>query len=251
MRILDLFCGAGGASKGYAEAGFEVIGVDHKAQQNYPYEFIKMDAFRAMKWLNLGLFDAIHASPPCQYHSTMRYRNEDRPAGGHEIRLIRAEIARSGLPYVIENVTGAKDELELPTMLCGSMFGLDVRRHRLFETNFTLVQPECQHEWQVPRFPNPDPRGKKRLVGVVNVYGACTYPGEREDRERAMGIDWMSNVELTQAIPPAYTRFVGEALARHLWGLEPAPRLNLGPEIAALEPRSIFENLPDIRLGAR
>ena len=91
------------------------------------------------------------------------------------------------------------------------MFGLDVRRHRLFEANFRMEQPECDHGWQVPRFRNPDPRGAP-LVGVVSVHGSPSYAGEVEVRKKAMGIDWMTNKELTQAVPPAYTRWVGERL---------------------------------------
>lgn len=211
MRLLDLFCGAGGAAKGYADAGFEVIGVDIKAQQSYPYEFIKMDALRALILLDMTYFDAIHASPPCQAHSTMRFRNEDVPQTGEFLAMTRNLIKTHPvrLPYVIENVPGAP--MERTTLLCGSMFGLDVRRHRLFETNFKLAQPECDHAWQVPRFKNPDPRGKP-LVGVVNVHGSPSYAGEVELRRQAMGIDWMTNRELTQAVPPAYTRYVGERL---------------------------------------
>lgn len=207
--MLDLFCGAGGCSRGYADAGFEILGVDHVAQQNYPYEFIKMDALRALDWLNLDKIDAIHASPPCQAHSTLRYRQEDRPVGIELIRLTREVLKQTGKPWIIENVVGAP--LIRPTMLCGSMFDLAVRRHRLFESNFPISSLPCHHELETPRFKNPDKRGPE-LTGTVNVYGKCTYPGEREIREQAMGIDWMTNKELTQAVPPAYTRYVGEEL---------------------------------------
>lgn len=212
-RILDLYCGAGGCSVGYERVGFEMLGVDHLAQQNYPFDFIKMDALKALEYLNLDRFDAIHASPPCQSHSSLRYRNEDRADTGEMLAVTREALIATGKPYVIENVVGAPME---GVVLCGSMFGLDLRRHRIFESNFPISQPDCQHEIQTPKYVNPDKRGPA-LIGVVNVYGKCSYKGERELRERAMGIDWMSNRELTQAVPPAYTAHVGVALKRHLY----------------------------------
>lgn len=218
--LLDLYCGAGGCSQGYADAGFEILGVDHKAQQNYPFEFIKMDALRALEWLDLRKIDAIHASPPCQAHSVMRYRHEDRPEGAELLGLTRELLKGTGKPWIIENVVGAP--LRNPTTLCGSMFDLGVRRHRLFECNFPVRRLECKHELQTPRFKNPDSRGPA-LTGVVNVYGSLTYAGEKFVREKAMQINWMTNKELTQAVPPAYTQYVGEQLRqrpvmRGLWG---------------------------------
>lgn len=218
-RLLDLFCGAGGCSVGYNRAGFDVVGVDCRAQQNYPYTFFKMDALAALEYLDLSKFVAIHASPPCQAHSTLRYRREDKP-DLMDIEPVRDALAATGLPYVIENVVGAPLYGSV-TQLCGSMFGLDVRRHRLFETSFAIEQPECQHQLQTPRFRNPDAR-QSALASVVNVHGKCSYVGEREVRERAMGIDWMTNYELTQAVPPAYTEYVGAQLLA-----SPAPRLVL------------------------
>lgn len=217
MRLLELYAGAGGSAMGYTQAGWEVIGVDHKAQQNWPWpeNFVKMDALRALDLLDLSKFDAIHASPPCQVHSTMRYRHEDRPSGVETVALLRGRLARINKPYVIENVVGAP--LIQPIMLCGSMFPetMGIRRHRLFECSFHVPHRDCHHSLQKPRFANPDKRGAP-LTGVVNVHGSPSYAGEAELRRQVMGIDWMTNYELTQAVPPAYTKWLGGVLARSL-----------------------------------
>lgn len=211
MNVLDLYCGAGGASRGYHEAGLTVLGVDKAAQQNYPWEFIKMDALRALYWLDLSTIDLIHASPPCHDHSSLRYRNEDLDGSGDLLGMTREALIKTGKPYVIENVPGAP--LLDPVQLCGSSFGLDVRRHRLFECSFPVDDLPCDHAWQTPRFKNPSSKSDA-LVTCVNVYGKCSYAGEREVRERAMGIDWMSNQELTQAIPPRYTHYIGRQFVK-------------------------------------
>lgn len=216
--MLDLFCGAGGCSAGYDRAGFDCIGIDHEAQPNYPFPFIKMDALWALEVLDLSKFAAIHASPPCQNHSNLRYRSERRRLDRTEIEPVREALNDTGLPWIIENVEQAP--LIDAVTLCGSMFALGVRRHRLFETSFPLGQPECRHELQTPQYQNPDARGKAQFSGVVNVYGKCSYKGEREVREKAMDIDWMSNYELTQAVPPAYTEYVGMQAHAHLRTLD-------------------------------
>lgn len=223
-RILDLFCGAGGTAEGYRRAGFQVVGVDIADQPNYPFRFWQGDALGALDLLLNGElldaspdgywlehFDAIHASPPCPRYSTVtpihaRGRHPDLIAETR--RLLQA----TGLPYVIENVVNAP--LVDPVRLCGSSFGLDVRRHRLFETNVPLTAPPCKHGWQTPRFQSLDGRqvAKGQLASVVGVHGNCNYAGEFELRCKAMGIDWMTNAELTQAIPPAYTTHVGSYL---------------------------------------
>ena len=203
-RLLDLFCGAGGAAVGYARAGFEVVGVDHKPQPHYPFEFYQADALT----YPLDGFDVIHASPPCQAYSALRNLGKQ----SHLKRLdlvasVRDCLQSVGVPYVIENVVGAP--LRDPVMLCGSMFNLGVRRHRLFESNVFLMRMPCRH-------------GKVRAVAV---YG--DHPQNSRNRtinrattlrhgQEAMGIDWMEWRELTQAIPPAYTAFIGEQLMRVL-----------------------------------
>lgn len=214
MRILDLFCGAGGAAKGYADAGFEVTGVDIDPQPNYPYPFRQCDALDALKILGPAMasqFDAIHASPPCQGYST---QTADRSKHPRLIAEVRELLEQTGLPYVIENVEGAKKEMRDPVRLCGSSFGLDIRRHRYFETNWHLDAPLCDHGWQRPRFRSLDMSMVRagKLASVVGVHGHINYPGEFELRCQAMGIDWMTNAELVEAIPPAYTEFIGGQL---------------------------------------
>lgn len=218
-RLLDLFCGAGGATKGYQKAGFYVVGVDIKPQPNYcGDEFVQGDALDFLRTVIedgvcLGEpLDAIHASPPCQASSSLRslHPGRDYP---ELIPPTRELLEAAGLPYVIENVEGAK--LIEPTVLCGSSFNLDVRRHRLFETNFPLMSPGCAHGRQAARFRSLDARQKSKAT-IVGVHGHLNYPGELELRRRAMEIDWMTNAELTQAIPPAYTRHIGSYLLSHI-----------------------------------
>lgn len=214
-RLLDLFSCAGGAARGYADAGFEVVGIDIDQQPNYPFEFYQADV---MTWLEQGgdvTFDAIHASPPCQAYST---QTADKSKHRRLIPAVRELLADTGLPYVIENVEGAKREMLSPVRLCGSSFGLDVRRHRYFETNWPLMVPPCDHSWQTPRFRSLSITQARegRLASVVGVHGHLNYPGEQAIREAAMGIDWMDVRELAQAIPPAYTKFIGEQLLAHL-----------------------------------
>jgi len=203
LRILDLFCGAGGCSVGYARAGFEVVGVDIGPQPHYPFEFHQADALT----FPLEGFDAIHASPPCQ-----AYTSQGRGRGHPElIAPVRARV--SGHLYVIENVVNAP--LVNPILLCGSMFSLGVRRHRLFETNVDVEAPRaCEHAgqeirayygtWGREAFRARRPGNKDTLRGTV----------ERAPRD--MGIDWMSWRELTQAIPPVYTEYIGRQLLRRL-----------------------------------
>lgn len=206
-RLLDLFCKAGGAAMGYHRAGFEVVGVDIRPQPRYPFEFHQADALT----FPLDGFDAIHASPPCQGYST---QTADRFRHQRLIPQVRAHLQASGLPYVIENVEGARLELHNPIRLCGSSFRLDLRRHRYFESNVALLAPPCDHSWQTPRFRSLDMSmvRRGRLATVVGVHGHINYPGEFALRCQAMGIDWMTNEELVEAIPPAYTEYLGRQL---------------------------------------
>lgn len=214
MRLLDLFCGAGGASMGYWEAGFEVVGVDIRPQPNYPFDFMGTDALWALD-RDLSGFDVIHASPPCQLYTSVGGRAR---AGGKDypdlIGAVRERLHLWGGPYVIENVLGSP--LVNPVQLCGSSFGLRLRRHRLFESNVALPDLPCDHEWQRPRFQSLDgKRAKAGLkAGVIGVHGNRNYAGEGRLREIAMGIDWMSQEELAEAIPPAYTRWLGRQLLK-------------------------------------
>ncbi len=205
-RILDAFCHAGGAAKGYADAGFDVDADDIAPQPNYPYEFIKADALT----YPLDGFAALHGSPPCQRFTA--YRRKGHGVGESYpdlIEPVRRRFQATGLPYVIENVPSAP--LVDPTLLCGSSFGLNVRRHRLFETNFPILAPPCDHGWQTPRFPPATNRTTLRSTVEVGVWRIPL-----EVQREAMGIDWMTVSELSQAVPPAYTRFIGDQLMAHL-----------------------------------
>jgi DNA (cytosine-5)-methyltransferase 1 len=212
-RLLDLFSGAGGCAAGYALAGFDVTGVDVVEQPRYPFTFHKADAMT----FPLDGFDAIHASPPCQAHSTIAKQQRTRRPDTYDhpdlVDATRARLKAAGVPYVIENVPGAP--LPNAVQLCGSSFGLDVQRHRLFECSFPILALPCAHYWQTPRFRSLD-RRTSRLATVVGVHGHHNYSGERDLREKAMGIDWMSPYELTQAIPPAYTEYIGGYLMADL-----------------------------------
>lgn len=216
-RLLDLFAKAGGGAVGYDRAGFEVIGVDKDEQPNYPFTLHQADVSKASFWatFNEGPFAAIHASPPCQYYSTQTADRTKHPDLIHDVRCF---LQMTGLPYIIENVEGARHDLIDPIRLCGSSFGLDLRRHRYFETNWPCVGIACNHGWQTKRFQSLDASMVKagRLATVVGVHGHLNYSGEGEIRAAAMGIDWMTNDELSEAIPPDFTYFVGRQLAGYL-----------------------------------
>lgn len=196
---------------GYHQAGFEVVGVDLKRQRRYPFEFIEADALSVLADVEfLRTFDVIAASPPCQTHSRTKHLRDAQGKTTTKIDLIpqtRAGLLAAGRPYVIENVPGAP--LLDPVVLCGSAFGLGVRRHRLFESNLPLVGVSCDH------------KGQGRPIGVYGSMrdeipqGGKTAESIEQARE-AMGIDWMIWGELVEAIPPAYTRHLGEQLIRRL-----------------------------------
>jgi DNA (cytosine-5)-methyltransferase 1 len=213
-RLLDLFCCAGGAGKGYAQAGFEIVGVDIDPQPNYPFEFIQADALK-LDAKFLASFDAIHASPPCQSYSDLAKRN----GNGHEwprlIEPVRKMLKKTGLPYVIENVDGAP--LIDAVVLCGTMFpALRVLRHRLFEANFEIVVPAHKKHPKVHTFDRRKSHYGKtdEWTDFVQVTGGgnCTIAAARD----AMGISWMTKNEINESIPPAYTKFVGKQLLQHL-----------------------------------
>lgn len=211
-RLLDLFCGAGGAAVGYHRAGFEVVGVDIKPQPHYPFEFHQDDAMT----YPLDGFDAIHASPPCQAYSLA---NNIHGRGDHPMLIpaVREALVATGLPYVIENVPRAP--LINPVTLCGLTFGLNVKRHRLFESNvFMLAQPCTGHkgDWLLVFGHTVLERGHQS--GVAKGGGPVIHRRHvAADRGReAMGIDWMNRDELSQAIPPAYTEWIGRQLLASL-----------------------------------
>lgn len=201
MRLLDLFCGAGGASDGYARAGFEVVGVDIAPQPHYPYAFFRGDVFKLAKdWM--ATFDLIHASPPCQHFT--KYRNVVKDiTDRYEDHLAATIDMLAPYPYVIENVPGAP--MRADAVLCGSMFGLNVMRHRWFQTSFPLMSPACNHKGWERQFKSSTDRPNLRYTIEV---GSWDEPIERQ--KAAMGIDRPISVrELSEAIPPAYTEWLG------------------------------------------
>jgi len=210
--LLDLFCGAGGAAMGYYRAGFDVVGVDIKPQPRYPFRFIQDDAIRFLKKRGAE-FDAIHASPPCQAYSAasahLRKQGREYPDLIAPVRRCLKDISK---PYVIENVAGAP--LVSPIMLCGTMFGLGVFRHRYFESNVCLfAPPHLKHDGKLGD-------GKYFCIcggaGKHNNWGRKIHKGTKAEWSDAMGIHWMTRKELTQAIPPAYTEFIGRQLLNYV-----------------------------------
>lgn len=221
-RLLDLFCKAGGAGQGYVDAGFEVVGVDIEPQKRYKAgEFVCMDAFEYLEKHGSD-FDIIHASPPCQIFSQIQSIRGDRDTYKSKrvdlLTPMRVELIKLGKPYIIENVMGAKKVMKNPLMLCGTMFGLQVLRHRLFESNLPL------HVWKLCKHNGTVANGE--YMGVYGKGGKLWRNREAQERQlsstsvadwrTAMGIDWMMRYEITQAIPPAYTKYLGKQAIRLL-----------------------------------
>ena len=201
-RLLDLFCCGGGAGMGYSQAGFDVVGVDIKPQPRYPFQFVLSDALDYLA-KHGEEYDAIHASPPCQKWSTITKcgGNNEHPDLVGPVRELLKEI---GKPWVIENVPGAP--LRSPLMLCGTMFGLNVIRHRNFETSHLVKPPcECSHTKRVIKH-GRRPDRTKHYAAVTGHFSDVAFA------QVSMGIDWLGQKELAQAIPPAYTKYIGETL---------------------------------------
>lgn len=208
MRLLDLFCGAGGAAMGYLEAGFtHIVGVDNEPQPDYPFEFVLGDAIDATAW-DLSVFDLIHASPPCQAYSALTKGTNNGRTYVDLIEITRDNLKiESDTPFIIENVAGAPIRKDL--MLCGEMFGLDVIRHRYFELHgFTATQPEHPaHRGRVSGYRH----GKWYDGPYMAVYGQGGGKGTIPQWQQAMQIDWTDNRKsIAEAIPPAYTRYIGQ-----------------------------------------
>jgi DNA (cytosine-5)-methyltransferase 1 len=211
MKLLDLYCGVGGASAGYAAAGFEVHGVDLKHGKRYPYIYLRADVLDVLQDDNfIQQFDVIHASPPCQTHSITQHLRNAQGKTTSKVDLIpqtRAALIASGKPYIIENVPGSP--LINPVQLCGSSFNLKVRRHRLFESNMPIKGTGCNHKAQ------------GRPIGVYGSLndqipnGGKTAVNITEARQ-AMGIDWAIWTELVEAIPPVYTDYLGAQIVSWL-----------------------------------
>jgi DNA (cytosine-5)-methyltransferase 1 len=240
-RLLDLFCGAGGAAMGYHRAGFDVFGVDIERQSNYPFEFVQMDA---MSFLELDGyladasffwdFDAIHASPPCPRYTSMQSVARNADAHPDLISEVRELLNATGLPWVIENVPGAP--LIEPFRLCGSSFGLgcdmpfpfgyegaetiattsarrQLRRHRLFETNWPIgLVPPCAHRGKTVGL-----YGDHLRFGRRSSDGELSGPAAHRLGKLSMDIDWdVTWAELKDMVPPAYTQYIGHQLMQHL-----------------------------------
>ena len=210
MKLLDLFCGVGGASVGYAQSGFEVHGVDLKHGKRYPFTYIRADVLDILKdQAFIDQFDVIHASPPCQTHSITKHLRNAQGKSTSNIDLIpetRAALIASGKPYIIENVPGSP--LINPVQLCGSSFDLKVRRHRLFESNMPLIGSVCNHKKQ------------GRPIGVYGSLNDEIPQGGKtattiDEARYAMGMDWAIWTELVEAIPPAFTKYLGDQIRRH------------------------------------
>lgn len=212
MRLLDLFCGAGGAAMGYHRAGFEVVGVDIAPQPRYPFEFVQEDAIDYLEWVIAdpleAYFDAIHASPPCQgYSKAMKHLSYPSPL---LLEPVRKLLEKTGLPYIMENVEGApigkQDDLfgRMGVQVCGSALGLRVYRHRLFESNRPLMGTHCDH-----RRAALNPHNQKGRDRIYAEFG-------RQDPEvvwrKDMGVEWMHRYEAREAIPPAYTEYLGRQM---------------------------------------
>ncbi len=211
-RLLDLFCGAGGVACGYVRAGFEVVGVDNRPMPRYlksgASEFIQADALEYLV-AHGHEFDAIHASPPCQAYSKTRTIHQGKPNAKVHPDLVgptRDLLIASGNPYVIENVEGSP--LIDPMMLCGTYFGLRVKRHRLFESSTYLMAPavECSHPPRGSFVQTGRPLKEGDWVICAGHISGIKIAG------KAMGIDWMNRDELVQAIPPVFTEFIGRQL---------------------------------------
>jgi DNA (cytosine-5)-methyltransferase 1 len=212
-KLLDAFCCEGGAGKGYHDAGFDVVGVDIAGQPRYPFEFHQGDALEFIAEHGRE-FDVIHASPPCQSYLNLGAVNRALGRKYEHADLIgatREVLEWVGKPYVIENVQDARRELVDPVRICGTGLDMPLRRHRLFESNLPLTGVACAHD----RFTEPRywtgwrPKGEKRLSTVVQVYGNA---GGTDEWHAAMGIDWMTNKGMCEAVPPAYTEHIGRQL---------------------------------------
>ncbi|HEY9371506.1 DNA cytosine methyltransferase [Streptomyces sp.] len=201
-RLLDLFCGAGGAAMGYHRAGFDVVGVDIEPQLNYPFEFIRADALEYIEEHGHE-FDAVHASPPCQFYSAMTSAWPGLAAQYPDlVAPVRVALEQAGVPYVIENVPGSP--LLDPYVLCGFMFELELYRHRLFETSFEL--------WMPLHLPHRIPASRAGHYVPGTVMSVAGHVAPVAHARKIMGIDWTTRDELAEAIPPAYTQFVGAQL---------------------------------------
>jgi len=239
-RLIDLFCCAGGAAMGYHQAGFDVVGVDVAPQPRYPFRNHVGDALEVVRALlrgekvafvgrdgsveHLGLSDfaAIHASPPCQGYTALRHAPGAK-GSPRLIKQVRDLLDATGLPWAIENVEGAASEMVDPIVLCGTMFGLGaegaaLRRHRLFESSIRLTAPRaCAHDTSKPTVGIYGGHARIRSAKHGGRLTRDAWPaGHKPVAQEAMGMDWGTLAEMSEAIPPAYTRWIGGQLREHL-----------------------------------
>lgn len=208
IKLLDLFSGAGGAGLGYIQAGFDVTGIDN-VKKPYPSTFIKADVM-ALDIEYLQQFDVIHASPPCQSYSitqNLAKAQGKKSTKPQLVKPVREMLKLSGKPYIMENVIGAP--LFDPVMLCGSAFNLKVRRHRIFESNLNLIGTKCNHKAQ------------GRPIGIYGSLNDQIPNGGKtaaniDEANEAMGTVGFKWRNLCEAIPPAYTKYLGEQILKQL-----------------------------------
>lgn len=215
MKILDLFCGAGGSAEGLKRAfpDSHIMGVDLKFQPNYPFFFVQSDALKFVvenQQLIRETFDFVWASPPCQAYSFASAHLRKQGVEYPDLLMpTRVELRQLGLPYAIENVVGAK--LVQPVRLCGPMFDLKVYRHRLFETSFPVEQPDhIRHAEKISV--------KGEFVTVAGHGGRGS--GRLDKWQKAMDINWMTKEEMAQAVPPAYAEYIGQQYLIYLEKME-------------------------------
>lgn len=219
--LLDLFCGEGGCSAGYVAAGFDVVGVDLHPKPRYPYEFVQGDALTYLADpVFMARFDAVHASPPCKSENPLRHLHDVQHPDLLTPTL--AALRAQSLPWVVENVE-ATDKLPGALLLCGASFGLSttckdgvqraLKRHRLFESSVFLMRSGCACGSSAHRAGQYNPQ---RIIGVYGNGGGGQmtrgYKGNLAESRAVMGMPWASREGVSQAIPPAYTRFIGEQL---------------------------------------
>lgn len=230
LRVLDLFCGEGGAAMGYHLAGFEVIGVDVVPQPRYPFQFLQANAVY-LDPAFVAMFDLVHASPPCQFGTALRHAPNAKGEAGHPnlIPATRELLRAAGAPYVIENVEAVRGHLIEPVLLCGTMFDLAastaaeerfrLQRHRLFETDWGFsTDRTCDHAGPVIGVYGGHVRNRSFTHG-----GRGTVDFAGEDRpamaRQAMGMDWATMGGMSEAVPPAFTWYIGGAFRERQWAL--------------------------------